>query len=365
MFVVKGSDPSLVDRGVTRLVAELTSDARPPDGADDDTPQDRALAVAVEEHRIPATSSQEDDLIGPVIDALFTPAFLADRRIVVLRDTENLDAKRVEQLVSRLSEPFAPNVLVLAIANKALPASLAKVCKERARQIDTSPGTSAKERSTWLGEQFRSAPIHLEPATRHMLEEHLGEDLPRLNAVLDVLTAAYGSGARISPEDLEPFLGEEGGTPPWELTDALNTGDTNKAMDVTHRMLGGGGRHPFQLLATLHKHYGAMLRLDRSGVANADEAASLLHMAPYPARKILAQGRSMGPERVAKAVSLIADADFNLRGVLDWPNSLVIEVLVARLAQLSPRPSGASAASSRAITSAGARHSGTRPTTSR
>ena len=107
------------------------------------------------------------------------------------------------------------------------------------------------------------------------------------------------------------------------------------AVRVAHRLLGAGGRHPFQLLSMLHKHYGAMLRLDGSGITDPAAAASVVNMAPYPARKVFDQGRKLGPERIGRAVGLIADADLDLRGVIDWPAELVIEVLVARLAQLA------------------------------
>ena len=229
VFVVKGSDPALVDRGVDRLLAELTS----PEGATGD-PENPAvangsLAVAIEEHRVPPQNSDED-VTGPVTDALFTPAFLADRRIVVLRDTENLDASQAAELASRLDEPFAPNVLVLAVAGKALPAALAKAVKARSREIDTSPGSFGKARTQWLSEQLQTAPVHLDPAARQLLEDHLGEDVSRLHALLDVLTAAYGEGGRVTRAELEPFLGEEGGAPPWELTDALDNGEVAKAV---------------------------------------------------------------------------------------------------------------------------------------
>ena len=334
VFVVKGSDPALVDRGVDRLLAELTS----PEGATGD-PENPAvangsLAVAIEDHRVPPQNSDED-VTGPVTDALYTPAFLADRRIVVLRDIENLDASQAAGLASRLDEPFAPNVLVLAVAGKALPAALAKAVKARSREIDTSPGSFGKARTQWLSEQLQTAPVHLDPAARQLLEAHLGEDVSRLHALLDVLTAAYGEGGRVTRAELEPFLGEEGGAPPWELTDALDNGEVEKAVQAARRLLGPGGRHPFQLLATLHKHYGAMLRLDGSGISDPGEAASLLGMSPFPARKVLAQGRRLGTDRIAHAISLVANADLDLRGVLDWPDELVIEVLVARLAQLS------------------------------
>jgi DNA polymerase-3 subunit delta len=283
-----------------------------------------------------------------VIDALFTPAFLADRRIVVLREAENLDAAQAAELAGRLSEPFAPNVLVLAIVGKSLPAPLAKAVKGQAREIETSPGSSGKARSQWINDQLQLAPVHLEPAARQLLERHLGEDVSRLYALLDVLAAAYGEGGRVSVADLEPFLGEEGSSPPWDLTDALEKGDVQSAVEVAHRMLGSGGRHPFQLLATLHRHYGAMLRLDGSEVSDPAAAASLLNMSPFPAQKVLAQSRRLGAERVARAISLIADADLDLRGVVEWPDKLVIEVLVARLAQLS-RPSVPSRGVRRAV----------------
>ena len=38
---------------------------------------------------------------------------------------------------------------------------------------------------------------------------------------------------------------------------------------------------------------------------------------------------------MSPAISLVADADLDLRGVVAWPDELVIEVLLARLAQLA------------------------------
>ncbi|HLN07112.1 MAG TPA: hypothetical protein VK217_12590 [Acidimicrobiales bacterium] len=345
VFVVKGSDPALVDRGVELLLADLTSPEAAAGDREGPAEATGTLAVAIEEHRAP--NGEEDLVIGPVIDALFTPPFLADRRIVVLRDAEHLNSAQATELATRLGEPFSPNVLVMAVVGKALPAALVKVIKARGREIDTSPGSSGKARTQWLSEQLQAAPVHLDAAARHLLEQHLGEDVSRLHALLDVLSAAYGEGGRVGPAELVPFLGEEGGAPPWELTDALDRGDVGAAVRAAHRLLGPGGRHPFQLLATLHRHYGAMLRLDGSGATDPGAAASLLGMSPFPARKVLDQGRKLGPERIARAVSLIADADLDLRGVVDWPDELVIEVLVARLAQLARNRSAATTGANR------------------
>ena len=52
---------------------------------------------------------------------------------------------------------------------------------------------------------------------------------------------------------------------PWELTDAIDRGDTETALVTLRRMLRAGDRHPLQLMATLHNHYLRMLRLDGAG----------------------------------------------------------------------------------------------------
>ncbi|MGH9261552.1 MAG: hypothetical protein ACRD08_16935, partial [Acidimicrobiales bacterium] len=55
----------------------------------------------------------------------------------------------------------------------------------------------------------------------------------------------------------------------------------------------------------------------------------------FPARKALSQARKLGHDRVVRAIDLLAVADLDLRGGKAWPDDLVLEVLVARLARLS------------------------------
>jgi DNA polymerase-3 subunit delta len=182
--------------------------------------------------------------------------------------------------------------------------------------------------------------VRIDPAGVDLLDKHLGEDLGRLNNLLEALAAAYGSGARVSADEVRPFLGEEGSVPPWELTDAIDSGNTPAAVSALQRMTGSGERHPLQIMATLHGHYTRMLRLDGAGVRDEAEAAEVLGMkgSTFPAKKALTQARRLGHDGVADAVRLLSDADLDLRKFdKDWPEHLVMEVLVARLSRLGPR----------------------------
>jgi DNA polymerase-3 subunit delta len=104
-----------------------------------------------------------------------------------------------------------------------------------------------------------------------------------------------------------------------------------------HRMTAGGGRHPLQIMATLQGHYARILQLDGAAVTGEKDAAQLLGLrgSTFPARKALTQARKLGHERVVEAIELLAGADLDLRGGKAWPDGLVLEVLVARLARLA------------------------------
>jgi DNA polymerase-3 subunit delta len=156
-----------------------------------------------------------------------------------------------------------------------------------------------------------------------------------MRGLLEALAAAYGEGASIDVERLEPFLGEAGAVAPWDLSDAMDAGDTPGALGALRRLFGAGAFHPLQVLAILHRHYQAMLRLDGSGVTTPDEAAARLGMrSTYPARKALEQGRRLGPAGISRAVTLLAEADLDVRGRSALPAETVLEVLVGRLSRL-------------------------------
>ena len=126
--------------------------------------------------------------------------------------------------------------------------------------------------------------------------------------------------------------------PPWDLTDAIDRGDTTKSLPLLHRMMRAGERHPLQVMAILHSHYTKLLTLDGADARDEASAAAVLGIKPgFPARKALDQYRRLGSAGVARAIGLLAQADLDLRGAKDWPDELVMEVLVARLSRLGRR----------------------------
>jgi DNA polymerase-3 subunit delta len=244
-------------------------------------------------------------------------------------------------LLVYLEDPLPTTALIVAGGGGRLSSKLVAAIRAVGRVVSVGPGRDTR---AWLDARLRAAPVRFEPAVRPRLADHLGEDLGRLPALIETLVSAYGEGADIGVPELEPFLGEAGAVPPWDLTDAIDTGNTEATLTALHRMLSAGDRHPLVILAILHRHVAPILQLDGSGVTDEAHAGALLGIpkgrSMYPARKALATLRRWGPDGVARAVELLAEADLDLRGESTWPAEAILEVLVARLSRLGPGRTG-------------------------
>ena len=237
-----------------------------------------------------------------------------------------------------LADLLPTTELVLATGGGRLPKSLSDAIKRAgAETIDSAPPRcKARDRATWFEDQVAAAiGLRLDAHALNRLSTWLGEDAGRLSGILDTLASAYGTEHLLRLADVEPFLGEAGGVPPWDLTDAIDRGDTAAALTALARMMGGGERHPLQVMAILHANYTRLLALDGSGAHDEATAAAAMGIkAGFPARKALDQYRRLGGAKVVRAIGLLAQADLDLRGAKDWPEQLVMEVLVARLSRL-------------------------------
>jgi DNA polymerase III subunit delta len=333
--LVVGDDPTVLADAVHHAVHDALGSA------------DRGLALA----QLTEDDFRVDDgfELAPLVDAAQTPPFLTDHRVVVGRHLGRFTkANDLAPLLAYLADPLPSTRLVLVWErgqnpkqdrHGAAPKKLVEAINAAGGAVVETAIPGGKAADAWLDERLTGAAVNLDRAARALVRERLGEDRSRVVGLLTTLESAFGPGTTVTGDDVEPFLGEAGSVPPWELNDAIDSGDIAGALDKLARMLGAGERHPLQILATLHTHYGRMLRLDGEPGLDERSAAKLLGMkgSTFPAKKALTQSKRLGSQKLRTAFGLLADADLSLRGARAWPPELVMEVLVARLANLSRR----------------------------
>ncbi len=315
--LVKGADPALVAQLAHRAITSLL------DGRDPST--------CVEEHGAPAAEELD---VARLVDALTTPPFLLDRRVVVVRDAGRLATGDAERLVHVLADLPDGVGAVFVAGGGTVPAPLVRALSQAGEVLDATVGPSIRDRRAFVADEVRRARVRLDPSATEALLGHLGEDLSRVDGVLETLTATFGEGATIGIDELTPFLGATGSVPVWDLTDAMGDGDAARSLDVLHRMVGPGGRSAPEVIGALQRHYLRMLRLDGAGARTKEAAASLLSMSPFPAGKLLTSTIALGATRIRQAVSWIAAADADVKGATALEPAAVLEVLVARIARL-------------------------------
>jgi DNA polymerase-3 subunit delta len=285
----------------------------------------------VEDH-----GGEEIDLAA-IADGCATPPFLVDRRVVVVRDIGRFGADEVAPLLAYLDDPLATTALVLVAGGGQITPKLVAKVKAGGRVIPAK--VESRQPWDWARQRLQRAPLRLDGPAEAALRDHLGEDVSRVVPLMDLLVAAYGEGVTLGADDIEPYLGEPGSVTPWAFTDAIDSGQTETALRDLRRLLGSGERHPLEVLAILRTHVQGRLKVDSPAIRNEAQAAEAMGIAKgrstFPAKKALATARRWGSDGVAEAVSLVAEAEVNLKGAIEWPAEVVLEVLVARLCRLA------------------------------
>ena len=331
VVLITGDDDTLITEAVRAAVEAALGN------------EDRSLAL--EELTEEDYRTEDHFEMARLVDAAQTPPFLTERRVVVGRHLGRFgDKESVVPLVAYLNDPLDSTALIVVWEKGHAPVQqrLNPVPKSLLEAINSAGGDVRKtavgrgrEGDQWLDDRIAAGPVQLDRPARALVSRRLGEDRAAVVPLLETLAAVFGTGVELTANDVEPFLGSGGDVAPWDLTDAIDAGDVPKALDCLSRMMGAGGRHPLAVTAALNGHYGRLLRLDGSGIRDQAGAADALGVKGFPAKKALAASRRLGGERIARAVRLLAAADLDLRGRSAWPQELVAEVLVARLASLS------------------------------
>jgi DNA polymerase-3 subunit delta len=336
VHLVRGDDPVLRTDALAALVNELL------DG-DDPT-------LALEEHEVPARGAAEgegggadarQEVVDAVLNAAATPPFMTQRRVVVLREVGLLAAAEVDPILRYLDEPLETTALVLVAGGGRTP----KALEDGVKRAGTLHAPDATKPADVLARELDAGGISLRADAAKAVIAHAGNDAGLIPALAETLSSAYGPGATLDVEQVAPYLTGGGGIPVWDLTNAIEKGDVAASLTALHTMLTVTSptqpkpMHPLQVLGVLHSQYRKLLALDDPDVRSAEDAAAALggRTSPNAARFRLRQARALGTDGLRQAFDHLARADLDLKGERAIPEGTVMEVLVARLAELSAR----------------------------
>ena len=211
-YLLTGDDESILRTAVVELVDRLVGDG------------DRSMMVD--------EFDGDDYELRVVVDAAQTPPFLAERRVVIARGVGRFLTDEVAPLVAYVGNPLDTTELVLVANGGKVAKKLTDAVKADGTVTNSSPPTRAKDLQAWVADHIAAAGLRVKPDAAAQLAQWLGEDVGRLDGILATLRSTYGSDHTVTIADVQPFLGDAGGVPPWDFTDAIDAGNTTKALTL-------------------------------------------------------------------------------------------------------------------------------------
>jgi DNA polymerase III subunit delta len=349
-YLVKAGDPVLRARAAQELVDELVGDEDRTLVVEDFTVPTKTRGGGGDDDAPPTDEGARGPVVAAVVNAAQSPPFMTSRRIVVVRDFEQLTADEAGPMVDVLGDPLPSTVFVFVAGGGRAPKSLLDALKP-AQVV----GPDSEKTSDVLAAELERADIHLAGDAARAAAQRLGEDAGRAAALVDVLAAAFGPGAKLDAADVEPYLGEAGSVPVFQLTNAIEEGQVAGSLAILDRLLNVTSArqpkpmHPLQILGMLQSRYRKLLRVDDPSIQTVADAHAALggKGSTFPSKKALEASRALGSDGLRRAVDSLAQADLDLKGASAVPEGAVLEVLVARLAALHARSSSARAGSRR------------------
>lgn len=238
----------------------------------------------------------------------------------------------IEGLLKTLAEMDGDGENLLVVSTPTFAKSKAKGVAKEAEVIALPPVKNPADIT-----QFYLSSVEGFPADSiREISSYVGREVKLLPLAISSLRAQFGSKLEgVAHSDIMRAAGSGEAPAPWDLTDAVDSGNLPRALTLSRRLQEGKGS-PYGVLAILGNHANMMFRLAAAGVTNEHHGVQMLgHKgSPYPIKKAINTARRHGMKKLAKMVELIDAAQNDITGGTSLDSSLVVDILISRITKM-------------------------------
>jgi DNA polymerase III delta subunit len=245
---------------------------------------------------------------------------------VLVMDAHQLQAAETAVVVDLVSGLDSESVVVVLVAEGALPAAVGRIVKAEG-EAHTVRKLTERDVYGWVREAARERRIKIEAAAGSALVQRFGTDTAAIGQALDQLV---GSGP-VTAEAVAARFRNRPDEPMWHYADAVADGDVGQALRRLSDFLTHG--HPLQLLAFLETD---LKRRSLARVAPSMEVlADWLEAPPkhFPVEKAWNNRTKGNDDDLRRALLAIARADVSLKSDPESTHRVTMERLTVALAR--------------------------------
>ncbi len=248
-----------------------------------------------------------------VLNACRRYPMFAEKQVVILKEAQQM--RDIDRLESYVQNPLSSTILVVSYKEKKVDgrSKLAKLLKEKGELFSTKK-LYDNQLPEWTSELIQAKGKSISQKALHLLVEHIGNDLSRLNSEIDKVLINLADRKSITEDDIEQFVGVSKEYNVFELQNALAKKDLSKAIRIISYFENNPKAAPIQqILPTLYNFFSKTYML--FGPAGYDEktAAASIGVNPFFIKDYLLAAKNYAYEGVEAALLLLHE--YNLKSI--------------------------------------------------
>ncbi len=326
VYVVVGEEPFIATRVLTALRTAALDGATP--GLNDEQ------------------MTAGEATVDAVLSSARTLPMFCKRRLVVVKAVERWEGTAkgkggdaFERLTEYLASPTVSTVLILSAAKLDKRRRLYTSAQKAGCLVSCEP-LSRGELPRFVERAAKARGNTLAHGVAELIAELAGPELSRVSDALERVCLFVGEGAEVTEDAVAECVVRVRPSTVWELVDAVGRRDAGQALSILDRVYDPQDRG-LRLVGVLAWSARQLLRFEAavSEGARPEDAAKRAGAAPFKARELAAQVKSLPRAELEQWLLLLAGVDGALKGGSKRPPRAVLEYAILSLCRPKPRRS--------------------------
>ena len=254
-----------------------------------------------------------DARLDDVVNACKRYPMFAERQVVILKEAQQM--KDVEKLESYIEHPLGSTIFIVGHKEKKIDgrSKLAKQLKQKTVLLSTKK-LYDNELPEWTSQMVNSKGLDIQNKALHMLVDHIGNDLQRLENEIDKITVNLQNRKQITEDDIENFVGLSKEFNIFELQASVGKRDMSSSLRIIQFFEANPKAAPIQLvLPTLYAYFSKLYIAASSNARDENTIAGLLGLKGFFAKQYIQALQVYSYADIEKALLLLHH--YNLKSV--------------------------------------------------
>jgi DNA polymerase-3 subunit delta len=248
---------------------------------------------------------------------------IGERQLVVLREAQDMDLKKEENLnllLSYINHPQPSTILVICHKYKAPPAKLLKslVASKVAVTIE-SKRKYDNEMPAWITNQVKSSGYSISDKAAIMLVEYLGNNLEKINNELGKLFINLPKTKVITENEIEQYIGISKDYNIFEFLSALAKKNIIKANQIAHHFaLNPGDNSIFKTIPMVFNFFSKVLLIHSLPDKSETSIMSKAKLTPFNKHDYIDAYRNYSAKKVQDIIGWLRECNVRALGIENY-----------------------------------------------